>query len=234
MIQILADTLKERSLPPVPTERFIAVAVKRIAVRLARVAVDRCGSTVAVPASWIAAKAPVIASTEGSPILSGRISIAPAQIERVGFGSVVGVFDSNHRGSAVTRIANQILPPAPIDAGKMEFARIGRHGGSAFEAAPLGLLSGEIPQHAAVAANFHFRGSIDNHFYRALAAIGTTSAHHGRTSRKGLGASNSCHRHQPEENTLIHVYHPGLCEARCQPFHETICFGPALNDLACG
>jgi len=90
----------------------------------------------------------------------------------------------------------------------MDVGRICRQSRSAFKAAPLRLLSGEIPQNAAVATNFNFYGPIDDYFNGALAAIWTTSAHYGRTSRKGLGTGNGCHRHHPEENTLIHVDHP--------------------------
>jgi len=90
----------------------------------------------------------------------------------------------------------------------MDVGRICGQSRSAFEASPLRLLSGKIPQNAAVAANFNFRGPIDDYFNGALAAIWTTPAHHSRTSRKSLGTGNGCHRYHPEENTLIHVYHP--------------------------
>jgi len=120
MVQILTDALKERSAPAVAAERIIAVAVKRIAVRLAWIAVNRCrsGSAIAILTARIAAKAAVLASTDRTAVLSGRIRVAPTQIERVAFRSVVRIFNAHHGRAAVSRIAYHFLSTSPIHSGK--------------------------------------------------------------------------------------------------------------------
>jgi hypothetical protein len=108
------------------------IVARRRAVRAAILLLRRRSETAAI-----------LLRRRSAPILTGVIAAAttPENVEGVALRAIVAVLDSDHRGSAIARIANQLLAAPAIDAGKAKFARIGGHGRIAFKAAPLGRLT---------------------------------------------------------------------------------------------
>jgi hypothetical protein len=120
---------------------------------------------------------------EAAVVTNGRSALgvvtaaaAPQNIEGVSFRPVITVFNSHDSGSAVARIANQLLLSAAVKAREPKFGRIRRHRRGALEPPPLRGLAGEVPQVGAVAADFDFHGSVDHHFDGTFALIRTTAS----------------------------------------------------------
>ena len=71
-----------------------------------------------------------IGSAVRSAIVGRRTAIVPAtaphHVERVTFGATIGIFDAHDGGATLTRIADQLLAAASIDALEAEFGRIPR------------------------------------------------------------------------------------------------------------
>ena len=58
---------------------------------------------------------------------NAALVVAPSQIEGVAFGAAVPIFNVDHRGSTLARVANQVLTAPPVDSGEMEVRRIRGH-----------------------------------------------------------------------------------------------------------
>jgi hypothetical protein len=108
------------------------------------------------------------------------VPAAPKKVERVAFRAALRILDADDSSAAVARVADQILPATAINARKAEAGGVAREGSVALEAAPRSRLASQIPNGALVAADLDLGGSIDHHFYGALAAVGAATAdHHG-------------------------------------------------------
>src|ERR1017187_5070317 len=75
----------------------------------------------AVRKAIVAGGAGVIAAGSGC----GVVATAPHEVEGIAFGSAIRIFNANDGDPAVAWFADQLLPAAPIDAGKAEIGRIG-------------------------------------------------------------------------------------------------------------
>ena len=115
------------------------------------------------------------ASGKSTGARTGIGEAAPRNVKGVAFGSALGIFDADHGGTAVARIADQVLPAAAIDALKAEIARVARQGTAALEAAPLRGIARDIPEYSEIAADFDLGDSIYYHFDGALAAVTATT-----------------------------------------------------------
>jgi hypothetical protein len=121
-------------------------------------------------------------------------SALPKDIEGIALRAVVGIVDAHDHGAAPPRVAHQLLGAAPVYALEAEIDQIARHGGRAFEAAPLRGLAKQVAQQRTVAADLDFGGSVHNHFDGASALRAATA---GKicSSLYGLGV------HRPAQET---------------------------------
>jgi hypothetical protein len=106
------------------------------------------------------------------------------------------IVDADHGGTAVARIANQLLAAAAIDSGEAKIDRIAGHFDVANEAAPLRGLTGEVAKSGMVASNFDFGGAVDDNFNGAFPAISAAASDIG-PAVEGLSserAGKSSHR----------------------------------------
>jgi hypothetical protein len=152
-----------------------------------------------LPHSLEKLSAPVLASEPGFPIaiisvllgpvlfiapvpISAAVGVRPEEVEGIAFGTALRILNPHYGAPAISRVLNQLLPAAAIDACKAEITGIRRHRSAAFESAPLRLLPGEVADIGSVAANLDFGRAVHYYFNCAFAAIRIAVASKGRPS----------------------------------------------------
>jgi hypothetical protein len=168
--------------------------------------VGREASAAAISA-WI-----IVSVIRPNALLSDRISSPafPEEIERISFGSALGIFDANHGHPAVSRIAKQFLPAPPVNSGKTEVAHICRHWPVALKPPPLRRLPGDVAQNSAIPTYFDFGYAIHDNFDRAFTSLGIAANPNVRPAGNSLcGDGPNSHRQRSyrQKQTYSHCYH---------------------------
>ena len=113
---------------------------------------------------------------------------APHQVEGVALGATIGILNPyDRRAAAAAWVLDQLLSSAAIDAAEPKLTRIRRHRPRTLKPPPLGRLSGQRSQEAAVAADFNLRGAVHVNLDGALARIVTAASGEVCPALPGLG-----------------------------------------------
>ena len=114
---------------------------------------------------------------------------APHQVEGVALGATIGILNPyDRRAAAAAWVLNQLLSSAAINAAESKLTRIRRYRPRTLKPPPLGRLSGQRSQEAAVAADFNLRGAVHVNLDGALARIVTAASGEVCPALPGLGA----------------------------------------------
>jgi hypothetical protein len=120
VVEILPDSSEQMHAPGIASERVRSIMVKGIPIAVrSRTMIVRSAVTFPVKSAI-------------SPILKRTCRIPPHDVEGITFRTATGIVNANDRRAAVTRITNQLLTTASVDAGKTEIAGIPRQRSGAF------------------------------------------------------------------------------------------------------
>jgi hypothetical protein len=118
-----------------------------VIVTVGAITISAIPSIAIILVTGIAIIAPVwaLAARVSWDSLTTRISAAPGQVKGISFRAIVRIFDSNHRRTAIARIAYQRLSTTAVNPGETEVSGICRQRPRAFKSTPLRRLPRKIP-----------------------------------------------------------------------------------------